>query len=569
MAEITEEPTLSLPRNPWPSEIWLLLLAVGISLYLAIHRVYQVDEAQTVFMARILGKGLGKRFFVSGQLHLYPLALLARLPGDSATIFQIVRLAFLGLAWLNAVLLVWAAGLRLGSRAGLRALLLACSLAPWWAYALEARHDNILLLGLLVMWIVARRWNADRRVAFAVLGVVSLLLHASLFKALAYWIPLSMGLLVMEKGQWKDRLQRASAWGVGAILAWGAVQLLRWSTHTLPATGDMTAGLAMVGASGRFAPFHSIGMLMATSPLLAAGMVVVCVFAADLLRREGVRLSWDRDRGQPEAVFFLLGALVFLINPNPFPYNLLVLSFLGLLALVRIGSHNHGLIARETLLPRAWGAYGVAIFTVFHLLPVGIRVFGLLTQRNDRQVELMRQTESLTGEGDPVFDNSGLVATRIPSGRDWFINITSLSSRDRLFGSLKVNPPAVVIPNYRLVYLGNEVKKWLQANYVALSKDLWVLGRQIQSVSDCRGSWMVLREGIYAAVSITPSSDSWVEVDGRRLSNGVHTFTRGEHAFLTDPVAPSILLWAGPRATSPPALSGGGTDMVFPVPGDF
>jgi len=179
----TETKPRSIERLLWPA---LLALEIAGTFFLARSRIYQVDEAQTVYMAAVLARGWKATLFTSGQLHLFPLSMLVRAGWSSSQIFLAFRLTFWALSWLNVGLIVLAAGIPLRRKEGLKGFVIAGSLAPWWAYALECRHDNILMLGLLLLWILGRRIKVRSRVAvFFGLGAVSLLLQACLLKSIA------------------------------------------------------------------------------------------------------------------------------------------------------------------------------------------------------------------------------------------------------------------------------------------------------------------------------------------------------------------------------------------------
>jgi len=192
---------------PW---LTLAVILMAATLWLAVSRVYQVDEGQTVYMASILARGWSAALYTSGQLHLFPLSWLVRPGMDSAQLFLTFRLAFWALFWVNAVLAVVAAGLKLRSPAGLKGLAAVASLAPWWAYGLEIRHDNVLITGILLLWILGRRVPWRRTRVFFLLGVVALLLHACLFKSAATWVPLCALLL---PGGRKRAWAPAGPWG--------------------------------------------------------------------------------------------------------------------------------------------------------------------------------------------------------------------------------------------------------------------------------------------------------------------------------------------------------------------
>src|SRR5215471_17649621 len=140
------------------ASMWILLACLGslvwLSVHLAANRIYQVDECQYVYMARVLHAHQEKTFFTDASGFTIPLSWLDRGVKSSAEVFTSARFAMSGLFWLNLVLIALCTGERLRSPGGLIALLFAATLAPLWDYGIEIRHDNVLLTGLLLSWCV-------------------------------------------------------------------------------------------------------------------------------------------------------------------------------------------------------------------------------------------------------------------------------------------------------------------------------------------------------------------------------------------------------------------------------
>src|SRR5262249_39687389 len=139
--------------------LFLFISVLGLiwfSHQLAGIRIYQVDECQNVFVARLLATGEAQNFFTSISLFLVPLGWLGKGAANSVDLVLTARFFSLELFWLNTVLLAVATGEKLFSRRGLVAFFLAATLAPVWDYGFEIRHDNLLLTGLLLLWCVVR-----------------------------------------------------------------------------------------------------------------------------------------------------------------------------------------------------------------------------------------------------------------------------------------------------------------------------------------------------------------------------------------------------------------------------
>src|SRR2546423_327058 len=135
----------------------MLVILVWSSSRLAAVRIYQVDECQNVYMARVLATGQASQFFTNASLFLLgPLSWMAGSAERSADLFANARLLFLGVFWLNLFLLAMIASERLFSGRCLVALIAAATLAPLWDYGFEIRHDNVVLTGVLLIWLAVR-----------------------------------------------------------------------------------------------------------------------------------------------------------------------------------------------------------------------------------------------------------------------------------------------------------------------------------------------------------------------------------------------------------------------------
>src|SRR5690349_14683926 len=102
------------------ASVWILLgsLAVllGLSVHLAITRIYQVDECEEHSIARILATGQAKTYPGSMSLLHFSLAWAIRGATRAADSFMRARLVMVTIFWLNLVLIALATGERLLSR---------------------------------------------------------------------------------------------------------------------------------------------------------------------------------------------------------------------------------------------------------------------------------------------------------------------------------------------------------------------------------------------------------------------------------------------------------------------
>src|SRR5690348_11526734 len=77
------------------SLVGLLLVLVGYSVYLSLNRIYQVDEFQNFYMARVFAMGQSSEFFTTSSLFLFgPLSWLATSHLSSTEMMAGARLLF-------------------------------------------------------------------------------------------------------------------------------------------------------------------------------------------------------------------------------------------------------------------------------------------------------------------------------------------------------------------------------------------------------------------------------------------------------------------------------------------
>ena len=551
-------------------KVGLLLIFLVLSLWISLTRVYQVDEAQNAYMAWLMGARPPGNFYMSAPLFLAPLAWLSRFSGSAETVFLQARLLFWVLFWVNLVLLVKGAGLRLRSRAGGWTLLAIALLPPLWTYGLEVRHENAILCGLLSLWVVGRRCIA-KPWAFLALGLLSCFMQLCAFKAIAYWAPLTFILLLLPPPQSllsgrRRILHWIAGFGIGCFVGAG-IHLAMGTLHAYLL--DQIALFHATTRVVRFAPWSAASKFLTQAPLLVALLVIpAAAFMAQSIRASWRRSSWDGPL--PEILLWSWTCLLLVVNPNPFPYNLLTVTACGSLAVIAMQRHAlpGGLLANgnRTLL--------VSLLLFAQGVPFATQIFRLLSATNDRQVQLMSWTERLTDPAsDTVFDGAGLVPTRRSPMSMWFVNLTNLDGfRGSLGGTLDQvilrDAPPVLIPTYRFNSLTREDLEAVQQNYLGLAPDLLVLGRDLHQGAQV---WECRHPGRYALVlgASTPSEGTF-EVDGHSISPGIYSFRAGSHNLLVPSAGRARVEWVGPTLQAPfrpqgeDALPG-----VFPIPNSF
>lgn len=556
-----EESSMSV-RKPW------IILALGIlfafSAYLAINRIYQIDECQNAYTARILASGWTGRFNVNIELfHLWPLAWLASVINGSSDLYHGLRIFMLLVFWLNIGLAALACGIPWKDRAFPWVLLGAATLTPLWDYGFEIRHDNVLLLVLLLFWNVLRSPRHSPVVRSILLGALAALMQFVTFKAFVYWIPLSALYLLFPLPQVQASRSRIFLlWLAGFTSACIAVltfYLLRGELHRfLPSIG---IGLKFSGeARAEFYPWFSLWRLVYQTPLLS-GLAVAAAFmeALRVHRRRSAAVVWEG--AVPEAILFVVAFGVLCINPAPYPYNLVLLVPFGFILAVRWSSEQESLKA----FTRSGSMVLFVSLVVFtHGMPFVKSTLRHLYRTNTRQEQLMALAESLTDPArDRIYDACGLVASRESAARQWFLHgLLRRQVREGVIPSLKKaledSPATVILPNYRFTWLDAEEKAFLQANYLMPARDFFILGAQIPP---SRPTYRCLHPGRYF---LTGPADGTVILDGKpvQVPSAVQ-LTQGDHAFASGWDQSLTISWLGPNLAAPPPVGTGDYVTVF------
>lgn len=553
---------------PWLARLaWLGIgcLALG-SLALALGRIYQVDEAQNVYMARATWLDGGKELFTSNALHLFPLGWLTTWSSDSVAMLHNQRLLFLGVFWLNTWLLAKATEVRLASAPGAFVLLAAATLAPMWDYGFEIRHENLLLAGLLSIWVLGRRARGAMALRMALMGAGSVLLTFVAAKALVYAFPMAAWLMIVPDAEGRESpASRVKYFALGAVLGLGAVRLVYEVAGAWPAYMAGTRAVAAVSAASVqgtginiVSGMQTVLRLVPEAPLLLIACVVGFIGAMHTL---AVR----RDRGallEPsigEAALLAIAIAAFFVNPTPFPYNLVLLVPFAFLVAVRWVRW-----LAQALPERAWPLVALALCAA-HALPFAEATQRHFSMTNERQELLMRTAEALTDPArDRVYDAIGMVAARQSIHYWWFLHSLSMQA----YGSkpfpvvakmLRDKPAAVVIKSYRTFWIRAEDHAFISEHYVPLADDFWVLGTATES----NKSWTCLHSGRYALwIEPGAAQNPIVQVDGVQRRAGVVGLERGAHT-LAVAGGRVALIWLGPRLSTPPALPPGVPQRLF------
>lgn len=540
-----------------------MLLAIlglaGAAAYLALHRIYQVDEAQNLFMIRALATGQSDLHFTNALLWMLgPMSWLTASLNESEKIFELSRLLFLGVFLLNIYLLALNTGRKLATSGGVAALFGAATLAPLWDYGFEVRHDNLILTGLLLMWWLGRI-SPRGCASYAGLGLLSVTMPFLSFKAIAYVGPLSLGFLLFPPpGHGQGRPALWAAWAAGAVAGGAAVALAYTWTGAAPVfLAGVREGLASGSAALRLDPAMALNRLPQQIPLVRElAYLALCWIAVTLFRKRSAALMWDGLL--PEALLLLGSVGVLLINPTPFPYNLVNLVPFAYLLAFRLAA---------SLVEFDWGIrhFGAGLFGVLllaHIVPFLQATPRHFSMSNARQIRLMHAAESLTDpHKDRVYDGAGLVPSRTSIGYHWYNHSLNKAAFAEgriasVAAMLAARPAAVIIRSYRTDMIPAPGREFMAQRYIALSDDLWVLGRVLPPGG---GRYDVLHPGRYVVVR-------WVDgklKSAEALLSAPVTLAVGPLTIRTEAGVQPAVVWVGPTLPGLPAIGNGYHQRVF------
>jgi hypothetical protein len=566
---------------PQKTRAGLLLLAVlalaWYSFQLASNRIYQVDECQNLYMAKALAVGRGGEFFTSASLFLFgPLSWMARSAIHSAELFSNARMLFLGVFWLNVILIASAAagGNRLLSLPGLIFLLGASTLAPLWDYGFEIRHDNLILTGILLIW-----WAARVRpmgvVSYLIAGAVGVVVLFIAVKAVVYIVPLWFLILVFPPpAHHCSRWRLGLSWALGVLvtgilirIAYGNGGLWEKYLAVFYWTGNYSA---TQGEGARSAPWGTLARLIPQTPLLLAIFFAAVISLRTKCRSCHVASAWEGHL--PEMLLLFIAVAALFVNPTPFPYNLVNLVPFLFITVCGYARQNRRELGGEM----AWRPVVAGVIIFAHLAPFAVAAQRHTQFKNSRQELLMRLAEDLSDpQKDPVYDGIGMVPTRRSIHHYWYLhslNIRSFidGSKPRVREMLSACPAVVFIPNYRTDWLPEEDHSFVRDYYVPLASDFWVLG---QVLPPGGGAFKILHPGRYRIVALERSGPgrplcgteeglavSRAEgvlcgtIDGLPVSQAPVLLVPGLHRIETPAGCRPAVVWVGPRLDQVPRL---------------
>jgi hypothetical protein len=559
---------------------------VWFSVRLAATRVYQVDECQNLYMARILATGHASEFFTTASMFLIgPLSWISKGVGQSAEAYAAARLLFLGIFWLNLFLMALIASERLCSIRALVALIAAATLAPLWDYGFEVRHDNLILTSILLIWwtIRAKPMGALSYMLAGGLAVAALFVAV---KAVVYVIPLSVAILAFPPpAHRRSRWQLGLAWLAGALVTTVIIRLCygtggKWELYLSVFHGVTKYSAGGAGGNARLWPWGTLSRLLGQTPLLLAMTTAACFAVAGVLWRRGrAGLNWDGILPEVLLLAVALGGL--LANPTPFPYNVLHVVPYAFLLAFRYGTVIWRQVQDST---RLW-PFAASVIIFAHLVPFGYAVQRHLSYSNSRQTILMSLAEDLTNATkDPVYDGIGLVPTRPAIHFLWYLHSLNIQSfvkgpGPRVRDMLAARPAAVFIPSYRTDWLPQEDHDFIRERYVAVTDDFWVLGKLLPAgggtfqiyhpgryrISSLQGSDLAgeCQRGSGRLLSSSDEASFTASLDGVPVASRPVELTVGEHRIECKPDCQPAVVWVGPKLDRVGRLSQSDHRLLF------
>lgn len=564
----------------------ILVGLVWFSAHLAALRIFQVDECQNLYMARVLATGHASEFFTNASLFLLgPLSWIVRNATRSVDAFEMARLIFLGVFWLNLFLVAVIAGGRLYSFKTLLAVVAAGTLAPLWDFGFEVRHDNLVLTGILLTW-WAVRVKPMGVTSYVLAGATAITLLFIAVKAVVYVLPLSIAILAFPPPAFVvSRWRLGLSWILGAALATLLILICYGTGGGLGIYLSVFHGVARYstggGGGGRGpVPWPTLARLLDQTPLLLGLGLAACFAAvAELVRRGKLALSWEGTF--PEFLLFLCALAALAVNPSPYPYNLLHVVPYAFVFVFRYVAGIWSEIWTQTYLRPL--VLGILLFA--HLIPFATATHRHLNYLNWRQERLMTLAEDLTDPAlDPVYDGIGMVPTRPTVHFQWYLhglNIQSFldGSGPRVCNMLAARPAAVFVPSYRTDWLSEADHDFIKERYVPLADDFWVLGKVLSAGG---GTFEVYHSGRYRISTLkgsdlqdtyelgmkgvmTPEDGGTLTgtLDGAPLPNRPVQLTAGVHRIECAADCQPAVVWMGPRLERVHRLGPGNHRVLF------
>lgn len=534
-------------RHIKPSYVYILWATIvgWYGLNYALDRNYQVDEFQNAQNIVLLAKG-GK-WISYAPLRTLPNLLLCRVAnGAWSTIanLSVMRLLYFLLLLANLTLIARVQPFVRGQWGRIGVLVGATLLFPIWEHGIEIRPDNALLLLQLLGFgfvLAALESSGWRRVAMLfLLGLSAAGMHYSTAKAIAYWPPhVCLGVVVCIVHPRLARPRSIVAWLAASATGFGLGAFLFWLLNVICGTESVTtvaAGLnsgfvtASLRMQTRFSPLPLLGEEVLKNPAL----VLAGVLASSVAIREFSLRSWrDYLPRLVACAYFAWSVCVLLINPTPFPYNMLHVApfafIFAILALSHLARNNRALLG---------------VLAAVHALTFirNAMTSEFFLHSNFHQCSYIDAAEYITPEDEPVLDAVGMVTSRPPASKQWWIHWFNwgnyFAGRYRNYADImREDKPPVVITNFRWRWMRGDEHKVLESMYVEPHHRFHVLGANL---NPCLNEFELARTGHYVIRAYGTKEALIIDGEPVHDKDMLH-LSAGHHAYST-PVE-AMLLW--------------------------
>ena len=520
----------------WPYAV-LIVLLLGGGLWLATHRLFQVDEIQNMHMSWLLTQGDSGHYYNSAEIYMIPLAWVSRQCQTPVAFLITCRIIFFVLFAASLFVTAGALSERIKFHF-VGALFILLSAPVFWDYGFEVRHDNIVILGMsLMILMLFRAAPGSRPKSMFWGGLTGGFLLLSSLKSVVLWAPVLGYMVAVQARRGRSAFARATAaslagLGVSLAIAFLAHGLQGSLTIYLQGIGDFAKTLAT--GRIRFFDWAYLWRFMTGHPLITLSSVAFLLTCSGPIAQRWARggAFRDDDRRAKELLLLLLGVAFLVVNPTPFPYNYLYVVLLASPAACH-------LMARALKHPRS----AVSILALGLIAAQGAiwatQTSRHLSYRNDGQRKIVEFLNDYTDQQDCVFDGVGLALYRKGPARVWYLH--SLSQPRYLAGDIPMvrdvlasSVCPVLVESYKWQYMLPQDLVFIRSRYVSRGRFIWILGGKIHAGSPGRYAFEIHKDGFYL-ISLQPGTpSSGPTIDGVPMDAHPVHLRKGGHILATD-----------------------------------
>ena len=515
--------------------------------WLAVHRIFQVDEVQTMHMAWLLTQEDSLSYSNSAELYMLPMALLARAFNDPYVYMVVCRLGFFFL-FISSILILGRVAEKNGGPRLFTGVFLIASLPVLWDYGFEVRHDNIIIFGLaILLWILFDAGTGGRRSRLYVGGLLGGLLLFSGFKSVLLWGPVLVYVVVICVRRRLLSYRHAFALVAGGL---GTAGLAAAAAHWMAGSAriyiqTLKAALEAMGSDAiRFFDWDYTLRFVRYHPLIIVlGLIFLSLEIVPGIRGWLTLRAFDSNDSQAKRLFlFLLGLAFIGINPTPFPYNFMYVAVLLLPSVLfifqRATASSQGLVAISLAgLLVVQFAFGVS------------RLKRHFYWSNRDQHKAIDFVNDFTLPSETVFDGAGMAMYRKGPGKVWYLHSLNIPSyRAGTIPSVRTmlaqEPSPLLVENYKWTFMDRDDRAFIASRYIPFRMAFWILGARI--VVDRPGLFRfdIWRNGRYAVIQSGASKSQCLLIDGKELLEKSLFLTTGPHTLEANlPNGTVLVLW--------------------------